>query len=68
VNEKQRRAQLTAAEGRLVRTEWQGTYFVAVLECGSVDALKRTKSKLKGQGWSHVRTSGLSVMIKVEVG
>lgn len=67
MNERQRRAQITAVEGRFVRSERNGPWYVVVVECPSADALGRSKKALTGKGWTHVRTSGLSMMLKVQV-
>lgn len=67
MNERQRRTQLNSVEGRFVRSERQGSWYVAVLECSEAGAVKRSKDKLVGLGWTHVRTSGLSIMMKVKV-
>jgi hypothetical protein len=38
-----------------------------VLECQSHDALQRTKERLTAQGWRHVKTSGLSIMMEADL-
>lgn len=67
MTEEQRRAQLRAAEGRIVRTERKGSKLIAVLECSSTDAVSRSIRKLRADGWRYVRTSGLSIMMEVKL-
>lgn len=68
MSEKSRRAQLNAVEGRFVRREIKGDrYYIGVLECQSHDALQRTKARLTAQGWRHVKTSGLSIMMEADL-
>lgn len=68
MSEKSRRAQLNAVEGRFVRREIKGgRYYIGVLECQSRDALERTLTKLRAQGWRHIKTSGLSIMMEADL-
>lgn len=67
MNALERRAQLTAAPGRIVRTSVSASKYIAVMECTNASRLKRLKDQLQAQGWSIGRTSGFSVMVEVRL-
>lgn len=67
MNSAERHAQLVAVAGRIVRTSVSANKYIAVMECSSADELRRTKNKLTGQGWTVVKTSGLSVQLEVKL-
>lgn len=62
-----RRHDLRAIGGKQIRVKVSGLYLTAVLQYTGVAEMKLARSRYIGRGWTVVKTSALTIEIKVRM-